>query len=459
MTETKQALHNHTLFDGRETGPDIKSMTDPNLHWHEVVGDKTSTDAYGEGHTHEFRGDTTSGPLPFNDNDENDEDDDEESEMSSLHEDDDDDDDKSSNNKIEYKYFGGKVTEFKQEAVNGIPVGIVKGYIASWSLDRGNDRFAKGAFAESLIELRAKNRPIRLKDHHFRTIGGFPIDRVFEDDRGLFGVGHINLEVQQGREAFSLAKQGILSDFSVGFMPLEFEIDGDIRIITKAEIFEGSIVDEPMNMDANITDVKAVVPFQDLKVADRNKEWDSSAAISRIREFTKSDDNPTAAYKNAFIWFDSKESQQFGSYKLPIADIIGGRMMVVPKAIFSAAAAMQGARGGVDIPDIEQPKAIRHLERYYAKMDIDSPFSDKQYFVVHDVEKWTPRELEKFLKKSGAMSKGAAKIIASRINKIKKDDEKFDKEDEIDYKRIKAALKKGSDPSWNDILTKITSIS
>lgn len=443
MTETKQAKHIHTTFDGTVTGADIKSIKDPNLHWHEVSGsEKTSTDAYGVEHTHGHKGDKTSKPININS--------DEETEMNIEH--DDDDNDKSLyNDKAEFKYFGGLVSEVKEESVNGVPVGIVKGYIATWSLDRGNDRFVKGAFHDSLIELRAKNRPIRLKDHHFRTIGGFPIDRAFEDDKGLFTVGHINLEVQQGREAFSLAKQGVLSDFSIMFTVVEFEMDNEIRIIKKAILWEGSLVDEPMNTEAQITEVKAVVPFQDMVISDRGQEWDSSAAISRIREFTKSDETPNTEYKKAFVWFDKTKSDQFGGYKLPIADVINGRMTVVPKAIFSAAASIKGARGGIDLPEIDRPKVIRHIERYYAKMDIESPFDEKQYFVANDVKKWTPKDLEKFLRSSGSMSKKASKIIASHIGKKEKN------VDENDLSKNKSSAKDHCS-TWSNILSEIKSI-
>lgn len=444
MIEIKQVKHIHTLFDGRETDVDIKDINDPNLHWHEVAGDKTSTDAYGEDHTHEFQGDKTSGPINI-----------EEIDMGSNSDHEDDDDKRRGGAEIETKYCGGYSIEVKEEAVNGVPVGIVKGYIATWGLDRGNDRFTRGAFKDSLIELRAKNRQIRFKDHHFRTIGGFPIDRVFEDDKGLFGVGHINLDVQQGREIFALAKQDVISDFSVGFSVDEFEMDGPIRNIHKATIWEGSLVDEPMNTEANVTEVKAVVPFQDHKLAARKQAWSAESAISRIREFTKSDENPSAEYKKAFVWFDATESSQFGAYKLPIADVIDGKMVAVPKAVFSAAAALLGARGGVDLPEIDRPKAIRHIERYYAKMDVDSPFNDKQYFVSNDVKKWTARDLEKFLKSSGSMSKSASKIIVSMAFKK---EAKIDTTEKVDYKAASKVLA-DRDFRWDNVLKELRSIS
>jgi HK97 family phage prohead protease len=167
---------------------------------------------------------------------------------------------------VETKRLGGRAVEVKQSERNGVPVGIVAGYIATWDPDTGGifgvpDRFEQGAFSESLNQHRSRgNRPIRLKDHHGRTIGGFPLDAVREDGIGLYGVGEINLETQQGREAFSLARQGVLSDFSIGFVTLADRLQGSppsqVRVISKAAIVEGSIVDEPANPAARILEVK-----------------------------------------------------------------------------------------------------------------------------------------------------------------------------------------------------------
>lgn len=171
--------------------------------------------------------------------------------------------------KIKSIYHGGRVTEVKTRDRNGVPVGVVSGYIATWDVDRGDwtgirDKFSPGAFTGSIERHRLTDRPIRLKDHHGRTIGGFPIETVKEDSTGLYGIGEINLEVQQGAEAFSLAKQRVLTDFSIGWEMLsEPSIVDGVRHIEKAEIWEGSIVDEPMNPHANILDVKAV-DFNDI---------------------------------------------------------------------------------------------------------------------------------------------------------------------------------------------------
>lgn len=186
---------------------------------------------------------------------------------------------------MDNKYVGGHVLEVKQEDRNGVPVGIVSGYIAAWTPDQGGfwgvpDRFHPGAFLKSIEEHRRRNnRQIRLRDHHGRTVGGFPIDTVSEDSVGLFGDGEINLEVQQGREAHSLARQKVLTDFSIGFVSKSDKINGDIRDIFEADIFEGSIVDEPMNRNATITEVKSLVDDITRRVEQHNSQVDVESSL------------------------------------------------------------------------------------------------------------------------------------------------------------------------------------
>ncbi len=123
-----------------------------------------------------------------------------------------------------------------------------------------------------------------------------------------------------------------------------------------------------------------VVPFQDLPLADPDRAWDADAAEARVRRWASKDgsgDKDTIdweKYRKAFLWYDSDAPENFGSYKLPIADVIDGRLYAVPRAIIAAAAALQGARGGVDVPRDDIPTLRNHIARYYKKMDRDPPW-------------------------------------------------------------------------------------
>ena len=118
----------------------------------------------------------------------------------------------------------------------------------------------------------------------------------------------------------------------------------------------------------------AVPHFQDLPLADRDRAWDGSAAERRVREWAGAEDAPNAKYRDAHVWYDDAKPDNFGSYKLLVADVVDGRLRAVPRGVMAAAAVMDGSRGGVDLKkeDIDRVKA--HLARYYAKMDDTPPW-------------------------------------------------------------------------------------
>lgn len=324
---------------------------------------------------------------------------------------------------METKRIGGRVIETKAEKRNGVEVGIVKGYIATWDVDRCYDVFVKGCFSDSVNEHRNKKRQIRLKDQHGRTIGGFPIETVREDDTGLYAEGEINLEVQQGRDVYSLLKQGVLCDFSIGFSPLEWEYvtnkAGDqyvtVRIIKKAYVWEGSVVDEPMNPEAKVTEVKAVVPYQSYSMGDRQAPWDSGQAEGRWRTFTGSEDGASPDYKKGFLWYDKKKPDLFGSYKMQIVDVIDGTPYIMPRAVFAAAAAIRGARGGVEIPEEDLPGVIANVERYYDRMGLTSPWNVEKGFRLDDLSCLDERALEAVMKTGVYFSNENAKKMVAII--------------------------------------------
>lgn len=309
--------------------------------------------------------------------------------------------------------------ETKREERNGEPVGVVLGYMAAWTPDRGGrfgvpERFAPGAFGKSLVDHKARgNRPVRLKDLHGRVIGGFPIEGVFEDSKGLFGRGEINLNVQLGIEAFALAKQGVISDFSVGYISLDDKIDGGIRTIFEADLLEASLVDEPMNQDAVVTEVKRRCEFHYLQLAGSDHVWVESEAVARVKAFTDSEDSPTVPYRRAFVWSDPSSPDDFASYKMMIADVVDGELKAIPTAVFETAAYLKGC----DMPDADRKAAVQHVERYYAQMEIDSPFEvgETSFFTVQMVKSFTERDLEQALAGTGAFSKKAAKLLAGEI--------------------------------------------
>jgi hypothetical protein len=118
----------------------------------------------------------------------------------------------------------------------------------------------------------------------------------------------------------------------------------------------------------------AVTPFQDLPLADRDREWDGDAAEKRVRTWADAEDEPDAEYRDAHVWYDADSKDRFGAYKLLIADVIDGRLHAVPRGVMAAAAVVQGARGGVDLPDRDVDRVRSHLAKYYDKMGETAPW-------------------------------------------------------------------------------------
>lgn len=320
---------------------------------------------------------------------------------------------------MEFKTLTFDLQETKQEEINGQKIGIIKGHAAAFSKDLVNDIIEPGAFFKTIAEHKSRHRLFRMKFQHKRDeiIGGFPSEKAFEDGKGLFVEGQINLQVQKGVEAFSLAKQGVLTDLSIGFgIPeggAEFDSDTGIRRLKVIDLSEISIVDEPANRDATITDVKTVVPL-----ADHDRPWDKSQAIERVRRFTDSVEKPSKEYRNAFMWFDSENADDFDAYKFLYADVVNGRLMAVPKGLFAVRGALTGACGGGDIPQHDQEQVKKNVTRYFEKMGLEDPFKSN-FLIVSDIKNL--KDVNTYLKELGLSNK-ERNILVSRIKNTEKRD-------------------------------------
>ena len=121
-------------------------------------------------------------------------------------------------------------------------------------------------------------------------------------------------------------------------------------------------------------DTTAVTAFQDLALADEDREWDGGAAEKRVRKWAGAQDGPNEKYRDAHIWYDAASKDNFTAYKLLIADVVGGKLQAVPRGVMAAGNVMQGARGGVDIPERDVDRVKSHLAKYYKKMGDEPPW-------------------------------------------------------------------------------------
>ena len=78
-------------------------------------------------------------------------------------------------------------------------------------------------------------------------------------------------------------------------------------------------------------------------------------------------------YAKAHLYMDRENPEVKSSYKLPVAKMMDGKLTLVYRGVVAAMSALNGARGGVDIPDSEREKVYKTLERYYKMFDKTPP--------------------------------------------------------------------------------------
>lgn len=331
---------------------------------------------------------------------------------------------------------------------------MFEGYLSTFgNVDRGGDVVVKGAFIESLKE----HEPSLFWSHNpEQPIGVF--DELREDDKGLFVKGRMPKDDKFVNERIiPQMRIGSIKSMSIGFSIEDWAADTEmvdgVRFLKKVKLWEGSLVTIPMNAEAAIKKKSAVLFQDDLPIADRQTKWDSLSAVGRLREWAGAegdgiqDPSVQEQYSKAFLWFESDFPDFLDAYRLPIADVIEGRLVAIPRAIFAAAARVKGDRIWLPFDDI--PTIRRTIEKYFEKMDIDSPFT-KSAFRIDDISSVDVRTLEKLLHSGVSFSQKASKTVVSFIKAgLNCDEESSDQSD---------SESKVTSGDWSKILEEIKSI-
>lgn len=160
---------------------------------------------------------------------------------------------------IQYKTFAFEVKD-TDEAANE---GRFEGYASTFgNVDLGLDKMIKGAFKKTIKE--SKGIIPILADHNPSEQIGWN-EKAMEDDMGLLVSGAVDLNVQKGKEKFSLAKKamklGAKMGLSIGYMTIKGEPDTEnprIRLLKEVKLFEYSFVTFPMNVEAMVTQAKSL---------------------------------------------------------------------------------------------------------------------------------------------------------------------------------------------------------
>lgn len=221
-------------------------------------------------------------------------------------------------------------------------------------------------------------------------------------------------------------EKGVLKGFSIGFYPhdIRFErIDGEeVLILDNIEILEISCVNVPSNPEAlakgerdALTEienraatkweralarlsastsayealrtralaayqaqavVRGAVPFASHPL--NEGKWDAAGAEKRVETWATKDAIDWKKYAQAFAWVDPDKADAKGGYKLPHHDVADGKLITVKAGVIAAGNAIQGARGGVKIPDSDLGAVKTHLAKHYKEFGLTPPWEEKK---------------------------------------------------------------------------------
>lgn len=175
--------------------------------------------------------------------------------------------------------------DFEIKAVNDD--GSFNGYGSVWDVvDSYQEIVAKGAFTESLAEIKAKGRPVPVLWQHRSSepIGAWT--NLKEDEHGLWGDGQILLEAgAMEKRAYAHMKARTVTGLSIGYWVRESSYDEKtgIRTLTKLDLVEISLVTFPANDDARVEAVKFKLAHGELPTDREFEKFLREAGFSKTR--------------------------------------------------------------------------------------------------------------------------------------------------------------------------------
>jgi uncharacterized protein len=150
---------------------------------------------------------------------------------------------------------------------------IVKGYASYFNnKDSDGDIIRPGAYAKTIKENGDRVRYI-YQHNMAQPLGKMRM--LEEDDKGLLFEAEI-AKTTLGNDVMELMKLGVITENSVGILPMQKEFKGDYREITEVKLYEVSAVTLAANDQAKIMDVKGSANKEEMY-----KRYDSLAKIIR----------------------------------------------------------------------------------------------------------------------------------------------------------------------------------
>lgn len=104
--------------------------------------------------------------------------------------------------------------------------------------------------------------------------------------------------------------------------------------------------------------------WRSMPLGERDQPFDADDAIKRLIDASG---GKPETFAKAFLWHNPQgDPRNRDTYRLPIADVLNGKMTLVPHAVYAAAALLSGAHGGLpNIPDDDKEQIRKVVTEIY----------------------------------------------------------------------------------------------
>lgn len=177
----------------------------------------------------------------------------------------------------------------------GDGTGTFSGYASRFGgVDSYGDTILPGAYKRTL-KRKAGDRPIRMRWNHWGPVIGKWLS-LSEDEVGLKVEGELTPGHTVAQDVLASLKHGAVDGMSIGYRPIQTRELGDgKRELKEIELVEISIVEEPADLGARISDVKSALDVADslkeieaiLREAGRFSRADATALVARVKALAR----------------------------------------------------------------------------------------------------------------------------------------------------------------------------
>jgi HK97 family phage prohead protease len=132
----------------------------------------------------------------------------------------------------------------------------IAGYASLYNIqDYHNDVIKHGAFEDDIELFKKNQKKIRLFVNHNIQCPIAKVIQLTSDHKGLYMEATIDAN-EYNQDLIYQLKQDLINDLSVGIIPIKFYNEKNVRIITKAQLLEISLVTIGANPHARLDPMK-----------------------------------------------------------------------------------------------------------------------------------------------------------------------------------------------------------